>query len=60
MATVVVTQVRSRKGSNPAQRATLSSLRLGRIGSSAEHPDSPQVRGMVSAVSHLVRVDGES
>jgi large subunit ribosomal protein L30 len=59
MAAVEVKQVRSANGTSPSQRATLRSLKLGRIGRSASHEDSPQLRGMLRAVSHLVEV-GES
>ena len=53
---IAVTQVRSANGASPAQRDTLRSLKLGRIGRSASHNDSPQLRGMLRAVSHLVEV----
>jgi large subunit ribosomal protein L30 len=56
MAGVTVTQVRSANGISPSQRGTLRSLKLGRIGSSAEHTDTPQLRGMLRAVEHLVEV----
>jgi large subunit ribosomal protein L30 len=56
MAGVRVTQVRSANGISPSQRETLRSLKLGRIGSSAEHSDTPQLRGMLRAVEHLVEV----
>ena len=59
MAAVGVKQVRSANGASATQRATLRSLKLGRIGRSASHEDSPQLRGMLRAVSHLVEV-GES
>jgi large subunit ribosomal protein L30 len=51
-----ISQVRSRIGAKPNQRETLRSLGLGRIGSSAEREDSPQLRGMLRAVHHLVEV----
>lgn len=54
---VRVTQVRSSNGANRKHRATLVSLGLGHIGRSAERDDTPQLRGMVHAVRHLVRVD---
>ena len=54
-----VTQRRSRNGANEAQRATLRSLGLRRIGQTVEVADSPQARGMLHAVRHLVTVDGE-
>jgi large subunit ribosomal protein L30 len=56
MATVTVTQVRSANGISPRQRETLRSLRLGRIGRTVEHADSPQLRGMLRTVEHLVEV----
>jgi large subunit ribosomal protein L30 len=57
VSTLRVTQVRSRNGSNGRQRDTLRSLGLRRIGQTVEHNDTPQIRGMVHAVSHLVRVN---
>ena len=41
------------------QRATLIGLGLNRIGRLAELPDTPQTRGMIAKVRHLVRVVGE-
>jgi large subunit ribosomal protein L30 len=55
--TLKLTQVRSSNGANARQRDTLRTLGLGRIGRSAERPDSPAVRGAVRAVSHLVKVE---
>ena len=57
MADVNLKQVRSANGASESQRATLRSLRLGRIGREAKHPDSPQLQGMIRAVSHLVEVE---
>jgi large subunit ribosomal protein L30 len=57
MSDLTVTQVRSSNGISPRQRATLRSLRLGRIGSSSTRPDTPQVRGMLRKVGHLVEVE---
>ena len=54
MTTLVVTQVRSANGTNSRQRDTLRSLGLKRIGSVVEREDSPQLRGMIHAVRHLV------
>lgn len=58
MSSVKVAQVRSTAGANPAQKATLRALKLGRIGKSAEFKDSPQLQGQLRVVSHLVEVDG--
>ena len=57
MSTLSITQVKSSNGSNGRQRDTLRSLGLRRIGHSVERPDSPQLRGMVHAVRHLVTVE---
>ena len=57
MADVSLKQVRSTNGASESQRATLRSLKLGRIGREAKHPDSPQLQGMIRTVSHLVEVE---
>ena len=54
---LLITQVKSSNGSNGRQRDTLRSLGLRRIGHTVERPDSPQLRGMVHAVRHLVKVE---
>jgi large subunit ribosomal protein L30 len=56
---VKVTQVRSGVGQSRRHVGTLRALGLGKIGRTAEHEDSPQLRGMLRQVSHLVRVDGK-
>lgn len=56
MAAVQIRQVRSSNGASPAQRDTLRSLKLGRIGSSSSYEDSPQLQGMLRVVEHLVEV----
>lgn len=61
MADLLIRQVRSVNGTSPAQRETLRSLRLGRIGRTVERPDTPEVRGMLNVVGHLVEVqDGKA
>jgi large subunit ribosomal protein L30 len=57
--TLTVTQQRSRNGSDAAQRATLRSLGLRRIGHTVEVKDTPQARGMLHRVRHLVRLEEE-
>ena len=43
-----------------SQRETLIGLGLNRIGRMREVPDTPQTRGMIAKVRHLVRVvDGK-
>ena len=56
MADVELKQVRSANGASGVQRDTLRSLKLGRIGSEATHPDSPPLQGTIRAVAHLVEV----
>jgi large subunit ribosomal protein L30 len=51
-----IKQRRSANGTTRSQRETLRSLGLRGIGKSVERPDSPQVRGMVEAVGHLVEI----
>ena len=54
-----VTQVKSRNGSKQNQLDTLRSLGLRRIGHTVEVSDTPQSRGMLHTVRHLVRVQEE-
>jgi large subunit ribosomal protein L30 len=53
---LIVTQRRSRNGANKRQIDTLRSLGLRRIGHTVQHTDSPQIRGMIHKVRHLVEV----
>jgi large subunit ribosomal protein L30 len=55
--TVKVTQIRSSIGQNQRNRGTLRALGLGRIGKTAEHKDSPELKGMLRKVRHLVRIE---
>ena len=57
MAALTVTQRKSRNGANKKQLDTLRSLGLRRIGHTVEVKDTPQSRGMVHRVRHLVRID---
>jgi large subunit ribosomal protein L30 len=52
-----VTQVKSRNGSTQRQMDTLRSLGLRRIGHTVEVKDSPQARGMLHRVRHLIKVE---
>jgi large subunit ribosomal protein L30 len=56
---VIVRQTRSTNGTSPKQRETLRSLKLGRIGRASSHSDSPELRGMLRVVDHLVEVSEE-
>ena len=56
MSTLTVTQHKSRNGSDKRQLDTLRSIGLRRIGHSVEVNDTPQMRGMLHKVRHLVEV----
>ena len=56
MSTLTITQRKSRNGSDKRQLDTLRSLGLRRIGHTVQHQDSPQIRGMVHKVRHLIEV----
>ena len=58
-AEVKIRQVRSSARASAPQLETLRSLKLGRIGKSSAFPDSPQLRGMIHVVGHLVEVEGQ-
>ena len=57
MADLVITQTRSTIGTKPKQRGTIRALGLGKIGRSVTKPDTPEVRGMIARVPHLVSVE---
>ena len=59
MSDVTIKQVRSAVHTNQRQRDTLRSLKLGRIGRESTLVDSPNLRGMIRVVEHLVEVSGE-
>jgi large subunit ribosomal protein L30 len=52
-----VTQIKSSIGCQQNQRATLKSLGLRKIRQSVERDDTPQIRGMILTVRHLVAVE---
>lgn len=57
MTVLRVTQIKSRVSEKQNQRDTLRSLGLKRIGQSVDRPDTPQNRGYVRTVAHLVKVE---
>ena len=57
---VRITQVRSQIGETQRHRGTLRALGLGRIGRTVERPDSPETRGMLRIIRHLVRIEEQS
>ena len=54
--TIVVKQTGSPIRRPAKQRATLVGLGLNKIGRTRELEDTPSVRGMVNAVSHMVEI----
>ena len=57
MAKLKVTQVRGLPGKIKRQRATVQALGLKRIRDSVVKEDTPEIRGMIAKVSHLVSVE---
>ena len=57
MARLKVTQVRSVIGTKRNQRDSLRSLGLKRINDVVVKEDRPEIRSMIFAVSHLVKVE---
>ncbi|MEW6049617.1 MAG: 50S ribosomal protein L30 [Candidatus Zixiibacteriota bacterium] len=57
MARLKVTQIRSIIERKEPQKRTIKALGLGRPHSTAVHNDTPQIRGMINAVRHLVKVE---
>ena len=54
MATLKINQVKSGIVGKQNQRDTLRSLGLRKVGDSSVKEDRPEIRGMLSTVSHLV------
>ena len=57
MATIKITQVKSRIGSSKRQKRTLDALGLRKINSTVEIESTPQIIGMVKKVRHLVNFE---
>ena len=56
MAKVKITQVRSLIDRPKDQKLTIQALGLGKINKSVEVESTPQIKGMINKVSHLVTV----
>ena len=57
--TIKIEQTGSAIRRHHSQRSTLIGLKLNKIGRTAELPDTPEVRGMIAKVQHIVRVVGD-
>ena len=58
--TIKVEQTGSAIRRHHSQRATLVGLKLNKIGRTAELQDTPEIRGMIEKVRHIVRVIDET
>jgi large subunit ribosomal protein L30 len=60
--TIRITYVKSASGYTADQEQTIRSLGLRRLHQTVEKPDTPDVRGMIAKVSHLLEIeeDGSS
>ncbi len=57
MATVKITQTGSAIRRQPDQRQTLIGLGLNKMHRTVELTDTPEVRGMIRKVQHMVKVE---
>jgi len=57
MGKLKITQTRSIIERPEPQKRTIKALGLGRPRSVVVHTDTPQIRGMIRAVSHLLKVE---
>ena len=57
MAKIKITYTKSSIGHPANQKATVRALGLRKIRQIAEHEDTPEIRGMIQTVSHLVEVE---
>ena len=57
MGKLKITLVKSTIGSTPYQKKVVKALGLTKLNKSVELPDTPQTRGAVNKVSHLLKVE---
>jgi len=56
MGRLKITQIKSTIDRKEPQKRTIEALGLGKIRRTVIHNDTPQIRGMVRAVAHLITV----
>ena len=56
MAKLFIKQVRSAIGRKHDQKKTLAALGITKIGRGVTHNDTPQIRGMIKKIGHLLEV----
>ena len=57
MGKLKITQVRSAINRLEKQKRTIRALGIRRLHHTVEHEDTPQIRGMIRVVQHLVKVE---
>lgn len=57
MGQLKITQVRSTIKRKENQKRTMEALGIHRLHHTVTHNDTPQIRGMIAKVSHLVKVE---
>jgi large subunit ribosomal protein L30 len=57
MSKVKVTLVKSTIKKTLRQKRTVEALGLNKLHSSAEHESTPQIKGMIAKVNHLLKVE---
>lgn len=57
MGKLKITQVRSAIKRHENQKRTIRALGIRRLHHTVVHEDTPQIRGMIRAVHHLVKVE---
>ncbi len=56
MAKIKIKQTRSEIGKIKSQRETIKALGLRKVGQIVEKEDTPQIRGMINKVNHMVEI----
>lgn len=57
MSKLKITQVRSAIGRSSSQKRTIEALGIKRLNDSVIKEDKPEIRGMITKVIHLVKVE---
>ena len=57
MAKLRITLMKSKIGRLESHKATVEALGLRKIGSTVEHDDNTQIRGMINKVNYLLKVE---
>jgi large subunit ribosomal protein L30 len=52
-----ITQIRSAIGRDESQKGTVRALGIRRLNHTVVHKDTPQIRGMIRKIHHLVDVE---